>query len=59
VPGFSSVPVLGFLFGETSKKADRTELVVVITPRVIASDQDARGVAEDFRNKVKGLKFKF
>ena len=59
VPGFSSVPVLGFLFGETSKRADRVELVVVITPRVIASDQDARGVAEDFRKKVKGLKFKF
>jgi general secretion pathway protein D len=59
VPGLYSVPILGFLFGETSKKADRTELVVVITPRVIASDQDAQGVADDFRKKVKGLQFKF
>jgi general secretion pathway protein D len=59
VPGLSSIPVVGFLFGETDKSADRTELVVVITPRVIASDQDALDVTEDFRKKVKGLQFKF
>ena len=59
VPGAYSVPILGFLFGETSKKADRTELVVVITPRVIASDQDAQSASDDFRKKVKGLQFKY
>ena len=59
VPGLYSLPVLGFLFGETNKKADRTELVVVITPRVIASDSDAAGVLQDFRKKVKGLEYKF
>ena len=59
VPGAYSVPILGFLFGETAKKADRTELVVVITPRVIASDQDAQSASDDFRKKVKGLQFKY
>ncbi len=59
VPGLYSVPILGALFGETAKKAERTELVVVITPRVIASDQDALKITEDFRGKVKGLRFKF
>ena len=59
VPGGYDVPILGFLFGQTSRKADRTELVVVITPRVIASDQDAVGVTQDFRKKVKGLQFRF
>jgi general secretion pathway protein D len=59
VPGAYDVPILGFLFGQTSRKADRTELVVVITPKVIASDQDALGVTQDFRRKVKGLEFKF
>jgi general secretion pathway protein D len=59
LPGGYDMPILGFLFGETSRKADRTELVVVITPKVIANDQDALGVTEDFRKKVKGLQFKF
>jgi general secretion pathway protein D len=59
VPGGYDIPILGALFGETSRKADRTELVVVITPKVIASDQDALGVTQDFRKKVKGLEFRF
>ena len=59
VPGLYSVPILGFLFGETAKQAGRTELVVVLTPRVVASDQDAQSVSDDFRRKVKGLQFKF
>ena len=59
VPGLYDVPILGLLFGETNRKADRTELVVVITPRVIASDSDALGAIQDFRKKVKGLEFRF
>jgi general secretion pathway protein D len=59
VPGLYSVPILGFLFGETARQAGRTELVVVLTPRVVASDQDAQSVSDDFRRKVKGLQFKF
>ncbi len=59
VPGLYSLPIIGALFGETTRKADRTELVVVITPRVIASDSDALGALQDFRKKVKGLEFKF
>jgi len=59
VPGGYDIPILGALFGETSRKADRTELVVVITPKVIANDQDALGVTQDFRRKVKGLEFRF
>jgi general secretion pathway protein D len=47
------------LFGERTKDARRTELVVVLTPKVIASDQDIEAVTEDFRGKVRGLEFKF
>ena len=59
VPGLYDLPVIGGLFGETTKKADRTELVVVLTPRVIASDQDVEAVTMDFRRKLKGLEYKF
>ena len=59
VPGLYNLPYLGPLFGERSKSADRTELVVVLTPKVIASDQDIESVTRDFRDKLRGLDFKF
>ena len=59
VPGLYGLPVVGALFGETSKSSSRTELVVVLTPKVIASDQDIESVSEDFRRKVHGLKAAF
>ncbi|MFZ0788260.1 MAG: type II secretion system secretin GspD [Chromatiaceae bacterium] len=59
VPGLYDLPYLGLLFGERNKDADRTELVVVLTPKVIASDQDIESVTRDFRSKVSGLELKF
>lgn len=35
VPWFSRIPLLGFLFSNTSKSDQRRELVVFITPRII------------------------
>jgi len=59
IPVLYNLPVLGTLFGERKRQADRTELVVILTPRVIASDQDVESVTSDFRNRMKGLEFKF
>jgi general secretion pathway protein D len=59
VPGLYSLPLVGGLFGQTSKTSTRTELVVVLTPKVIASDQDIESVTDDFRKKVRGLKTSF
>ncbi|MTW22371.1 type II secretion system secretin GspD [Allochromatium palmeri] len=59
VPGLYSLPIIGGLFGQTSKTAARTELVVILTPKVIASDQDIESVTEDFRRKVRGLNVAF
>ncbi|QVL47342.1 MAG: type II secretion system secretin GspD [Thiocapsa sp.] len=59
VPGLYNLPFAGPLFGQRSKVSRRTELVVVLTPKVIASDRDAETVTRDFRNKVRGLQMKF
>ena len=59
IPGLYDLPFAGALFGERTKTSKRTELVVVLTPKVISSDQDIESVTEDFRNKVRGLNFKF
>jgi general secretion pathway protein D len=59
IPGLYRVPLIGALFGERTKGANRTELVVVLTPKVMSSDQDIEAVTADFRSKVRGLKAKF
>jgi len=55
VPFLYKLPVIGKLFGSTSDITRRTELVVVITPRVVRSPEEARLVSEEFRKKLKGL----
>jgi len=59
VPGLYKVPVVGWVFGQTSKSATRTELVVILTPRVLRNEQDLTKVTEDFRTKLQGLKERF
>ena len=59
VPGLYKVPVLGALFGETEKNNERVELVVVLTPRVITSAEDALHITRDFRTRMQGLKEEF
>lgn len=56
IPFLHTIPVLGNLFGSTGNNGNRTELVVVITPRVVRSDVDIRQVSDDLRNRMQGLK---
>lgn len=55
VPGLHEVPVFGALFGTKTSSKNRTELLVVITPRVARSDQDARAIGDELRERMRGL----
>ena len=55
VPYLHDIPVVGNLFGTNTSNGGRTELLVVITPRVVRSDIDIRSVSEDLRDRMKGL----
>ncbi|MBD8709047.1 type II secretion system secretin GspD [Pseudomonas sp. CFBP 13711] len=55
VPYLGRVPGLGWLFGNRSKSKDRTELLVLITPRVINSSSQARQVTDDYRQQMQLL----
>ena len=60
IPGLYNLPAIGWLFNsDRQKEANRTELVVVLSPQVIKSDKDIETVTEDFRNKLKGLEGSF
>jgi general secretion pathway protein D len=56
VPYLGRIPGLRWLFGNVSKSKDRTELLVLITPRVINSSSQARQVTDDYRQQMQLLK---
>lgn len=55
LPILSSLPVVGALFGAKNVGNSRTELLVVITPKVVRSDQEIRDVSDELRDKMRGL----
>ena len=56
IPGVSRIPFLGpLLFGNIQKNDTRTELVVLLRPRVVRSGDDARAVTDELREKLHGL----
>jgi general secretion pathway protein D len=56
IPVLSEIPILGNLFKTTSDTVRRTELLVLLTPRVVRDRLDARTVTEDLRRRVRALK---
>lgn len=55
IPLLHDIPVLGALFGSKANKGDRTELLVIITPKVVRTDQDARDISAEMRDRMKSF----
>ena len=45
IPGAKDIPVLGNLFKSKQFQNDRTELVVMVTPRSVAAGRDANAAS--------------
>ena len=56
VPLLKDIPLVGGLFAQNKSSGGRTELLVIITPRVVRTDVDIREVSEDLRERLKGLR---
>ncbi|HET8764328.1 MAG TPA: type II secretion system protein GspD, partial [Rhodanobacter sp.] len=56
VPGLNRIPFLGRLFGTTSRSRSRTELIVLITPRVIRNSEEARQITDDYQRGFESLR---
>lgn len=52
VPYLGSIPGLGWLFRATTRSNARTELLVLITPRVVASNSEARQVTDQYQQQL-------
>ncbi|TSE28759.1 Type II secretion system protein D [Tepidimonas thermarum] len=55
LPGLSQIPVLGALFGTQTKQRDRTELLVLLTPRALEDDDALRAASTELRERMRTL----
>lgn len=53
VPFLHTLPLIGPLFGTVTNENRRTELLVIITPRALFSEEDLRQVGEEMRSQVR------
>ncbi|WP_081916679.1 type II secretion system secretin GspD [Luteibacter sp. 9135] len=56
IPGLNRIPVFGRLFGSTTRSRNRTELIVLITPRVITNGDEAKQVTDEYQRKFESLR---
>jgi general secretion pathway protein D len=55
IPYINKLPMIGWMFGSTDIKPERTELVVLITPRVVEKKGDINSISNEFRRKLTNL----
>jgi len=58
IPFLSSIPVLGYLFGVTTDTSIKRELILLITPHVVADKEEADILTEDYKNRIKDVRRK-
>jgi general secretion pathway protein D len=57
VPLLSSIPLIGpLLFSTTTKNNGRTELLVMLTPKILRNAQEARATTDELRNRMRAVK---
>jgi general secretion pathway protein D len=55
-PGLSKIPLLGNLFKARSRSNDRSELIMVVTAKILSDPAAWQRVKEDFYRQLKGLR---
>ena len=51
IPWLNKIPILGYLFGNTSNDSSQTEIVILLTPHVMKSIQDASDVTSEYTDR--------
>ena len=59
IPLLGDIPWLGVLFGSTSYNTTETELIVLLTPRIISTLPAAQAATGELRDKLKDLRREF
>jgi len=52
VPWLSKIPLFGYLFGNTTDNETRQEYIILLTPRVIKNQLDAKDMTNDYVDRM-------
>ena len=55
IPFLHKLPLFGHFFGTTGEQKQRTELVILISPKIIKSGDESEKITEDILQKYRGL----
>jgi general secretion pathway protein D len=55
VPFLHTLPLIGPLFGSVTKESERTELLIIITPKVLYNEVELRQLSEEMRAQVRNM----
>ena len=55
IPGLRNLPLVGSFFGTTTRRSQRTELLILITPTAIRNAAEAKEATQELRKKLGGL----
>ncbi len=51
IPYLSKIPIVGYLFGAKEKDVSRTEIIMLLTPRVLSNQKEAKQATSDLVDK--------
>ncbi len=51
IPLVGDIPIIGNVFKQNDDKINKTELIILITPRVIKNGEDAREITDEYRRE--------
>lgn len=55
IPILNQIPLIGFLFGSTTKSITKVELVIMLTPHVIKNRVEASNITSEYIDKFKAI----
>jgi type II secretory pathway component GspD/PulD (secretin) len=56
IPFLSKIPILGYLFGTTTDQLTRRELILMVTPHVVSSHEEADMLTVEYKNRIRDVK---
>jgi general secretion pathway protein D len=56
IPFLSNIPILGSLFGQTNKNTNRGELIILITPHVIRTQEKLQDMTQDIKDSLRNVR---